>query len=265
MGWTNQIPARPQQSVSSVNFAGPLTNLQYWASSHNPLTALDFTGFTALQSIDCYQCGALARVVVTNLPSLRRICVESCHLAELDVSGDTNLEELRAAGNLYTNIGVGGGVGPKVWHWCTRDNPLSQQFADVMTNFYSLRDFYAWNNNQAGLLALVSTNLAQVAAYSNRYACADFSGHSNLWLCEVFANNLTNLVLNGCTGLRRLDASRNRLPASVLDAILGQLDTNAPTLGFVDLSQNAQRPTSVGYTHYSNLKKRGVTVYVDGR
>jgi hypothetical protein len=264
-GWTDRIPAWPRQNVSAVNFAGPLTNLQLWASSYNPLTALDFTGFTALQCIDAFGCAQLARVVVTNLPSLRRACLENCRLTELDLSGDFNLEELRVANNLFTNIGLGGGVGPKVWHWCTRDNLLSQQLADFMTNFYSLRVFYDWNDNQAGLLRLISTNLTEVAAYSNHYASADFSGQRNLWLCEVFSNNLTNLVLDGCSGLQEVHASQNQLPATVLDRLLGQLDTNAPALNYADLTQNAEPPTSVGYTHYSNLMARGVAVYVDGR
>jgi len=262
-GWTNQIAPWPAQKVSAVNFAHPLTNLKYWASSYNPIGSLDFTGFTALQSIDCYRCQSLVRVVITNLPALRRVCFDSCRLTELNLFGAVNLEELRAAGNLYTNIGVGGGVGPKIWHWCTRDNPMTQQFAGFMTNFYSLQDLYVWNDNQSGSLTLVSTNLMDVNAYSNSYTHADFSGHNKLWRCLIFRNNLTNLALNGCTGLQVLDASRNQLPAAVLDVLLRQLDTNAPVVEYVDLSGNSERPTAVGYEHYSSLTNRGVTVYVD--
>jgi hypothetical protein len=262
-GWTNQIADWPPQNFSAVRFAYPLTNLQFWASSYTPLATLNFSGFTALQCIDCFQCPNLARVVVTNLPALRRVCFESCSLTELDLFGTANLEELRAAGNRYTKVGVGGGVGPKIWHWCTRDNPLTQQFSDVMTNFYSLQDLYVWNNNQSGSLTPVSTNLMDVNAYSNSYTHADFSGHDKLWRCLIFRNNLTNLVLNGCTGLQVLDASRNQLPAAVLDLLLRQLDTNAPVMDYVDLSGNSERPTAVGYEHYSSLTNRGVTVYVD--
>ena len=264
-GWTNQIPARPPQAVSSVNFVGPLPNLQVWASSYNYITNLDFTGFLSLQCVECYRCRPLERAVVKNLPSLRRVCFEDCKLSEMDLSGDVNLEEVRAAGNVYTNIIMEGGVGPRIWHWCTRDNPLRQQFATFMTNFYSLQDYYAWNDNQAGLLKLVSTNLTQVAAYSNLYTHADLNGHSNMWLCQVFRNNLTNLLIDGCTGLRHLDANHNQLPTSVLDRLLAQLDTNAPALYYADLTYNAQRPSSAGYAHYTNIKRRGVAIYVDGR
>jgi hypothetical protein len=264
-GWTNLIADWPPQNVNAVHFATPLTNLQYWASSYNPLTSLDFTGFTALESIDCYRCESLERVTITNLPALRRVCLESCVLTELDVSGAPHLEELRAAGNRYTNIGIGGGVGPKVWHWCTRDNPMTQQFADFMTNFYSLQDFYVWNNNQSGSLTLVSTNLMDVNAYSNSYTYADFSGHSKLWRCLIFRNNLTNLVIDGCSSLQALDASYNKLPTAAVDAILRQLDTNAPALGYVNLKGNAGPPSVLGYDYYSILTNRGVEVQVDGR
>jgi hypothetical protein len=264
-GWTNQIASFPPQNVSAVNFASPLTNLQLWASSYNPLTNLDFSGFNALQSIDCYQCLNLTRAVITNLPSLRRACLETCNLAELDLYGAANLEELRVAGNRFNTIGLGGGVGPKVWHWCTRDNQLTQQIAESLTNFYSLQDFYVWNNNQSGSLTLVSTNLMDVNAYSNSYTYADFSGHSKLWRCLIFRNNLTNLVIDGCSSLQALDASYNKLPTAAVDAILRQLDTNAPALGYVNLKGNAGPPSVLGYNYYSRLTNRGVVVQVDGR
>lgn len=264
-GWTNRIANWPPQNVSAVAFATPLTNLQLWASSYNPLTNLDFSGFAALQSIDCYTCLNLRRAVVTNLPALRRVCLEACNLAELDLFGAVNLEELRVAGNRFNRIGLGGGVGPKIWHWCTRDNYLTQQLVESMTNFYSLQDLYVWNDNQSGALKLVSTNLMDVNAYSNSYTYADFNGQSKLWRCLVFRNNLTNLVINGCRSLQALDASYNKLPTAVLDALLRELDTNAPVLGYVNLIGNAGPPSTTGYYHHARMVSRGITVRVDGR
>ena len=121
---------------------------------------------------------------------------------------------------------------------------------------------YVWNDNQSGSLTLVSTNLMDVNAYSNSYTYADFSGHNKLWRCLIFRNNLTNLVLNGCTSLQVLDVSRNQLPAAALDVLLRQLATNAPVLNYADLRSNAARPTAVGYQYYSIITNRGVTVYV---
>ena len=38
---------------------------------------------------------------MANLPSLKRVCFEDCDLQELDLSGDPNLEDVRAAINGY--------------------------------------------------------------------------------------------------------------------------------------------------------------------
>jgi hypothetical protein len=45
-------------------------------------------------------------------------------------AGNPNLGDVRGALNAFTNIVVGQGTGPNLWHWCTRDNPqLTQRFA----------------------------------------------------------------------------------------------------------------------------------------
>ena len=192
--------------MAAVWFPTPLTNLTCWASSYNPITnTLDFSGFTGLEYVECYQCPDLQQVVATNLPSLKRLCVEDCDLRELDLSGNPNLEDLRGALNRLTNIVVGRGTGPRIRHWCTRDNPLlTQQFAEIMTNFHSLRELYIWNDNQTGNLTLGSTNLMDVRAFNNHLTAADLSGQSNLWRLYLHENELTNLVLTGCTGLHKV-------------------------------------------------------------
>lgn len=266
-GGATPLPQRPPQNVAAAWFPAPLPELNCWASSYNPITnTLDFSGFNGLEYIECYYCTNLQQVVVTNLPALRRVCLEACDLRELDLSGNPNLGDVRAALNAFTNIVVGRGTGPKIWHWCTRDNPqLTQQFTDIMTNFHSLRELYIWNDNQTGHLAVGSTNLTSVWAFRNQFASADFTGQSNLSSVILSDNALTNLVLTGCTNLRRLEAQRNQLPAAVLDNLLASLDAFAPNLESVDLSANAQFPSVIGYTHYSNLVDRGVTVSLDFR
>ena len=264
-GYQTPLPPRPAQNVAAGWFPQPLTNLTCWASSYNPITnTLDFSGFSRLEYIECYNCWPLQHVVVSNLPALKRACFEDCDLRELDLSGNPNLEDVRGALNAYTNILVERGTGPKVWHWCMRDNPqLTQRFADVMTNFYSLRELYIWNDNQSGTLKIASTNLMDVQAFGNHFTAADFGGQSNLWTLSLYQNELTNLVLTGCAGLRQLDARENRLPTAALDSILATLDTSAPALQRVDLSANAQFPSSAGYAHFTNLQSRGVSVVLD--
>jgi hypothetical protein len=264
-GNTTPLSHRVPQQVGSVHFPAPLTGLRYWASSYNPITStLDFTGFARLQAVECFRCSNLQQVVITDLPALRRACVESCDLRALDLSGNPNLGDLRAAENAFTNIVVGGGTGPNIWHWCVRDNPqLMQPLQRIMTNFYALRELLIWNDNQSGRLTVVSTNLVSVHAAINHYGAADFTGQGRLQTCVLYDNELTNLVLTGCNALSLLDAHSNRLGTGELDAILAFLDTSATNVSSVDLSSNAELPSGVGYRHYTNLVSRGVTVYLD--
>ena len=252
-GGLTPLSNRPPQNVTAVRFPYPLTSLRYWGSSYNPITnTLDFSGFASLEIIECYACTNLQHILATNLPALRRICVESANLQGLDLSGNPNLEDLRGTANAYTNIVVGRGTGSRIWHWCAGQNPqLTQRFTDIMTNFYSLRELWIWNDNQSGTLTTVSTNLVSVWAEDNHYSAADFTGQSGLYYCDIYNNEVTNLVLVGCTGLQHLDAHNNELPDLVLAGCtrLGHLDVNnngltnivltgCTGLEYLDLHQN---------------------------
>jgi Leucine-rich repeat (LRR) protein len=264
-GETLPLNVRPPQGVSAVAFAQPLTQLEYWASAFNPITnTLDFSGFVSLKSIDCYQCTELQGVVVSNLPSLERLVVEACVLRQLDLSGLPNLGEVRGARNAFTNIVLGGGTGPNIWHWSTWDNPqLTQSLREVMTNFYSLQTFWSRNSNQKGPLSFVSTNLISVRGYRNQYTELDLTGHSNLEQVRLYENRLTNIALGGNVALRELNVRDNRLTTGVLDEVLHVLDVAAPSIDHIDLTQNSERPSPAGYNHYWNLVGRGVAVFVD--
>jgi hypothetical protein len=263
-GWAN-LAEVPPQGVLEVNFIDPLTNLIYWASSYNPITnTLDFTGFSQVQDIECFHCTNLQHAVVHDLPSLRRVCFENCQLQELDLSGDPELEDVRGALNSFTNVVLGSGTGPKIWHWCTRDNPqLTRHFQEIMTNFYSLRELWIWNDNQSGALTVASTNLVDFQGYQNAYVYADFTGQRNLRACLISENNLTNLVVGNCFRLTHLEAQNNQLTTSVLDTLLAFLDTHAKQITNVNLSGNAEFPSSRGYAHAANLVRRGATVILD--
>jgi hypothetical protein len=264
-GETTPLSNRPPQDVTSANFPFPLTSLRYWASSYNPIgDTLDFTGFSSLEAIECFHCSNLEHVVVSKLPSLKRVCFEQCNLQELDLSGNPELEDVRAALNSFSSVTIGAGTGPKIWHFCTRENfNITQDFQQIMTNFYSLREPWIWHNNQSGALKFVSTNLTDVETWGNYYTFADFSGQTNLQVCWVDKNLLTNLDISGCVALQSLQAQNNQLSSSVLDTLLTELDNACPDLSYVDLTMNAEFPSAVGFSHYSNLTNRGVTVYVD--
>jgi len=89
-GETTPLSNRPPQDVTSAYFPFPLTSLRYWASSYNPIgDTLDFTGFSSLEAIECFHCSNIEHVVVSKLPSLKRVCFEQCNLQELDLTGNS--------------------------------------------------------------------------------------------------------------------------------------------------------------------------------
>jgi hypothetical protein len=266
-GETTPLAHREPQNVSALYFPAPLPGLRYFAASYNPLTnTLDFAGCANLEAVECYLCETLQHVVLTNLPNLKRVCLEDADLQELDLSGNPALEDLRGALNAYTQIVVDRGTGPAIRHWCTRDNPqLTQSFQNLMTNFFALRELFIWNDNQFGLLAPVSTHLQYLYADDNHYTAADFSGQSQLAECLIANNELTNLVLAGCTSLQVLDAHANQLGTQELDGLLAFLDDPSLDLYSVDLYQNAAPPSAEGFSHYSNIFPRVEgRIYVDG-
>jgi hypothetical protein len=264
-GWTNSFTNQSSQEVAQLTFEKPLPNLQLWASSYNPITnTLGFSGFTSLQDVECFHCSNLQHVAVSSLPSLRRLCFEDCLLHELDISNDPNLEDMRSALNAFTSVKIGGGTGPKIWHWCFRDNPqITQHFQQIMTNFFSLQELWIWNANQSGSLTFVSTNLTDVEVHHNAYTYADFRGQTNLVICQINDNRLTNLLLDGCRSLETLEAQNNQLTTAALDRILATLDNPSFAIRSINLAGNAKLASAAGLVHYANLTQRGVFVNLD--
>src|SRR5206468_1754009 len=65
---------------------------------------------------------------IAGCPLLHRVCFEACDTATnhglpgtLDMTGCTNLADVRGAQNKFTNF-IFGGAGPKIFHFCIRDN-----------------------------------------------------------------------------------------------------------------------------------------------
>jgi hypothetical protein len=276
----------PPQNVSAVTFPKPLTSLTCWGSSQNPqLRSLDFTGFTSLQYIECFNCTNMEHIKVSDLPALRRLCVEDCDLAELDLSGMPNLEDVRGALNKYTSIQVDRGTGPKLRHLCIRDNPqINQNFAAAFTAFTALEELLIWNTNQSGDLDFTSMVLTEVLAADNFYTRANLRNRTRLRQCHIYNNRLESIDLAGCTSLRELNASNNRLQSIdltdctalnylnlarnqlttvAIDSILASLVNRSPQLQNLILTENPGPASSQGIANAQLLRDRGVNVEID--
>ncbi|MHC1753912.1 MAG: hypothetical protein AB9861_00495 [Methanosarcina sp.] len=249
-----------QQNVIAVTgLENVAPYLQVWASSLNPITALDFSNFTALHTIECFYCTSLATIRLRNVPSLTRLCLEHCNISYLDLSEAPSLADLRGASQGSSTYTINWGTtGAHIWHICVRDNPQMTSTFPV-SQFPLLKDFYVWNGNQSGTLHLTSTNLKSVLLSSNHYNAANLSGcfpAGRKGTLNIDNNNLTGLDISSDPGLLYLNASRNSLNQTAVDGILQTLDSYNTNDGSLDLTGNAA-PSITGISHANNLTARG--------
>jgi hypothetical protein len=233
--------------------------LQVWASSQNPITALDFSNFTALHTIECFYCTSLATIRLRNVPSMTRLCLEHCNISYLDLSEAPSLADLRGASQKSSTYTINWGTtGAHIWHICVRDN-IHITSTLPSSQFPILKDFYVWNSNQSGTLHLTSTNLKRVESFNNHYNTAVFSGcfpAGRKGTVNIYDNNLTSLDISNDPGLLYLNASRNSLNKTAVDGVLQTLDSYNTNGGYLDLTGNAV-PSVIGIAHADNLTARG--------
>ena len=252
-----RVPAQPVLAVSGLEHVAPY--LQKWLSSRAQLTSLNFDNFVNLDTIECFQNSSLVQVSLHNTPRLSRACFEDCQLAALDLSESPALSDLRGANNRYSLVDFGA-IGARTWHICTHDNQLSGNLPP-MSQFPQLQELLIWNDNQRGALVTASSQLASVIASGNHYTSADFSngfltGNGYLDLSD---NQLTSLVLNGCSGLIGISAANNNLQSDAVDAVLQTLDSLGRFTGYLDLRGNYP-PSAAGLAHAQNLLQRKWTL-----
>lgn len=249
-------------AVSGLENVAPY--LQVWASNYNPITELNFSNFTALNTIECFSCRSLATIKLWNVPALTRLCIEQSNISSLDLSEAPSLADLRGASQRSSTYSIiWGNTGANIWHICVRDNPqITSTFP--FSQFPFLRDFYNWNDNQNGTLHLTSTNLKSVLSANNHYIEAVLSGcfpADRNGIVEIQNNNLISLDISNDPGLLSLNASLNLLNQEAVDVILQTLDSYNTSAGFLDLTGNAA-PSIIGIEHADKLATRGWEVHI---
>jgi hypothetical protein len=275
-GGSGLIEGVPDQQVSAVtglNLVAP--TLGQWCSSYNQITALDFTGFANLDTVECFLSRSLTVVNLAGTLKLKRACFEDCDLRSLDLSQSPLLEDLRGAQNRYPTIDFGH-TGAQVWHICVRDNPqMSDQtlFADL-TPFPNLAELFIWNDNQSGPLRLPASSPSRhvaLLADGNHYRSVDLSGAlrnaAAAGTVSFRGNQLESIRIAGCVQITDLRLENNRLGAAQLDDLLTTLDTlgrrradtDAQVAMQVDLRGNAM-PGPAGRAAAARLAAKGWTI-----
>lgn len=230
-----------QQNVTTVTGLHNATHLEMWASNRNPITSLDFADMQYLHTIECYSCSSLAHVNFRDVPNLARVCLESCHLSELNLSNVPALADLRSAVNANPFNIIWGNTGQSVWHICTRSNHFASA-APIpdLTQFPVLQELLIYSSFLTGTLEIKGSKLYRVRAQYNQFS------------------NVT--IADDCTALKDLYLTGNGLSQQVVDYVLERLDTLGKTGGQLYIAGTNAAPSVTGLVHKTNLKSKGWVV-----
>jgi len=154
-------------------------------ASNRPLVALDVSGCTALQKLDCAK-NQLTALNVQGLKDLQELNCRSNQIPELDVHGLTALQKLECQGNKITALNASK---------CT-----------------ALKELQCNDNVQLATLNVQGcTALQKLNCRFNKIAELDVSGLTALQELDCQSNQLKTLDAQGLTALQKLDCSSNQL------------------------------------------------------
>jgi hypothetical protein len=268
-----EIELVENQHVSKVeNLELIAPYLKEWCSSYNLLTSLDFSNFVNLETIECYLSHYLKSIDLTNTPKLKRACFVINSLQELDLSDCINLKELLIGSNPLTKLLLPNKA-DSLWYVGARYDSLliNQNTFNDFSKYPNISHISIWSSKQKGSLVIPKTHPTRwvwIRAFDNQYTALDFRGalqnSHEVSYVDLHHNKLTKVDIEGCSEIRTLDLSDNKLSSQMVDSVLKQLDEFGPTIleRNVNLSKN-KPPTALGLTYKKNIEAKGWKVIVD--
>ena len=272
-GWYNvgayPMNARAVTPVTEVNnLSLAKDSLLFFCGSDNFIRELDFTNFSVLQDIECYNIPLLVSVKTKGCSALRRGCFENCSISSLDLTDSPLFEDLRAAGIPELLNVTYGGPKPHQWHICHRANPNFQNryIYEDLTSRPNITDLWIHDLNQYGNLVVPSSGAGfSLWGYNNHWSSANFQGAmtSAAASCSInFTNTpITALNITGCVGLININCTNTNLPTANVDSILAELVTLGRSNGTVIINgAGNEGPSMAGEASAAILTSRGWTV-----
>jgi hypothetical protein len=232
-GEGTNLTAVTQQNVRGIFNLSLATALQKIACSRNPITFLDLSNLSALTTVEAYSASSLASVTLLNNTALKRLCIESCNVRNLDLSNVPAIEDLRLSLQSNGHIGIiwSGSTYANLWHLCARDvihdNVIPTELMPV------LQDLDVWSTGISGSLTLVSPALVIVRIWDTSLTSITFP--------ETYPANLVTILLNN-----------NLFSESVVDYLLHYFDTGGLDWRTLSIYGNVA-PSADGLAHKTHL------------
>lgn len=236
----------PVQAVTGIVGVNAMTGLKNFLASIPTLGgAIDFSGMSELEYIECYQ-SQVSGVTLTGCSSLIRLDLEGTQLTTLDLNPvASTLRDLRAA---HQRSGAGLTLTPLasnlavLYHFCVRDQPVTNH--PTLAQMPLLEQLWNWNTGQTGALAI--------------------GGHTYIKELRSYDNDYTSVTgISGATGFEWIDFSGNNLDQSDVDGIISAINgLNTNGARRLDI-RNTTPPSAAVASSISALQGRGWNVYVD--
>ncbi|MFC2289400.1 MAG: leucine-rich repeat domain-containing protein, partial [Treponema lecithinolyticum] len=205
---------------------------------NRPLIALDTSGCTALQKLDC-RYNFITELDVQGLTALQELYCNSNTLTVLDVHGLTKLQKLDCNVNRLTALNVSGCTALKELY-CNFNGliTLDVQGCTVLQKFNcsknqlstlnvqgltELQELYCNSNKIPELNVQGLTKLQQLKCGGNQLASLNVQGLTELQQLNCASNQLSSLNVQGCTALKQLICYKNKLNADVFTKLFNDL------------------------------------------
>ena len=206
---------------------------------NRPLIALDVSGCTALQKLNC-QFNFITEFDVQGLTALQELYCNSNMLTALDVQGLTKLQKLDCNVNQLTALNVHGltelqelicndndYLATLNVHGLTELQELNCQYNKLKTLNVSdcvvLKELDCRTNQIPELNVHGLTALQKFYCRGNQLADLDVSGLTALQELVCHTNQLSTLNVQGCTSLKTLECFKNKLNADAFIKIFNDL------------------------------------------
>ena len=223
---TTLTVTNPERKLALI---GELTELNCRGSedaSNRPLVALDVSGCTALQKLDCAK-NQLTALNVQGLKDLQELNCRSNQIPELDVHGLTALQKLECQGNKITALNASKCTALKELQ-CNDNVQLATLNVQGCTALQKLNCRF---NKIAELDVSGLTALQELDCRSNQLKTLDVQGLTALQKLNCYSNQLSSLNVQGCTALKSLTCYKNKLNADVFTKLFNDLPTREASDG----------------------------------
>ena len=216
------------------------TALQKLNCQYNQIPELDVQGLTALQELNC-QYNQISELNVQGLTKLQKLYCQDNKLSTLNVSGCTALKELICINNQISELNVQGCATLKVLN--CRYNKIAELNVSGLTELQELicnvnkipelnvqgltklQQLKCGGNQLKTLDVQGLTELQQLYCQNNQLPALDVQDLATLQKLDCSENQLKTLNVQGCTALKELICYKNKLNADVFIKIFNDLPT----------------------------------------